>query len=164
MTEIEVSRTANEDMRKTNEDLRKNLHQRDRRCTRERRLNLPLRDRPKPFLQWMSLCHRTTSRPRLFLQEWKTLKIISRNSMPIWLFSEELFSARCSWAHSQVQPYSGSVGFPIVISPLLSSSPYYLENSSLSTRSSFQCCMTSSMWDKGRGSRWRITWTNSRHL
>jgi len=62
----------------------------------------------------MSLCHKTTSSPRLFSQVWKILKTISWHSMPIWLFSKErmLFSARCLWAHSQVQPYSGSVGFP----------------------------------------------------
>jgi len=70
MAEIEASRAANEELRKTDEDLRKNLQQCDRRSTRERGLSLPLRDRPKHFRKqsWMSLCPRTTSCPKLFSQ------------------------------------------------------------------------------------------------
>jgi len=51
MAEIDASRAANEELRKTNEDLCRNLQQRDRHSTRERGLNLPLRDPPKPFSQ-----------------------------------------------------------------------------------------------------------------
>jgi len=51
MVEIEVSRAANEELRKSNEDLRRNLHQRDRSSTRERGLNSSLRDSTKPFSQ-----------------------------------------------------------------------------------------------------------------
>ena len=51
MVEIDVSRANNEELRNTNEDLHKSLQQRDQRSTRERGLNIPLRARPKPFLQ-----------------------------------------------------------------------------------------------------------------
>jgi len=51
MTEIEASQVANKELCKSNKDLRRNLHQCDRRSTRERGLNLPLRDNPKPFSQ-----------------------------------------------------------------------------------------------------------------
>ena len=51
MAEIEASRVANEELHKSNEDLHKNVHQRDQRSTRERCLNFPLRDSPRPFLQ-----------------------------------------------------------------------------------------------------------------
>jgi len=51
MAEIEASWVANEELRKSNEDLCRNLYQCDRRSTRERGLNFPLRDSPKPFSQ-----------------------------------------------------------------------------------------------------------------
>ena len=155
MVEIEASRAANEELRKTNNDLRRNIQQHEQHSTREQGLNLPLRDCPKPFSQAImgELMPPHYITPKIVFTGWKTLRIISRHSMPRWLFMEEWmqFNARCSWAHSQVQPYSGSVGFLMATSPPLSSSPDYLENSSLSTRLSLQCCMTSSTWDKGRG-------------
>jgi len=56
MAKIEASRAAmeghvqaNEELCKTNEELRKSLHQRVQRSTRERSLNLPPRNSPKPF-------------------------------------------------------------------------------------------------------------------
>jgi len=51
MVEIEASRAANEELRKTNKDLCKNLQQHDRHSTRERGLNLPLRDCSNSFSQ-----------------------------------------------------------------------------------------------------------------
>ena len=51
MTKIEASQVANEELHKSNEDLRRNLHQRDRRSTTKRGLNLSLRNSPKPFSQ-----------------------------------------------------------------------------------------------------------------
>jgi len=56
MAEIEASRIimvehtqANEELRKTKEELRKNLHQQGWRPTRERSPDLSSRDNPKPF-------------------------------------------------------------------------------------------------------------------
>jgi len=49
MAEIEASQIAKEELCKSNEELHRNLYQRDQRSTRERGLNLPFRDSPKPF-------------------------------------------------------------------------------------------------------------------
>jgi len=58
MAEIEASRVGmlehaqtSEELRKTNEELQRNLQRRDPRSPRERSLNLPSMDCPKPFSQ-----------------------------------------------------------------------------------------------------------------
>jgi len=72
MVEIEASRKAMEEHAQTNEELEKSLHQRVRRSTRERYLNLPARDNPVPP-------HYITSKISFFT-EIKDPEIILRHS------------------------------------------------------------------------------------
>jgi len=84
MAEIEASRAANEELRKTDEDLRKNLQQCDRRSTRERGLSLPLRDRPKPFSQAImdEFVPPYYIMPKIVFTGVEDPELISRRSMP----------------------------------------------------------------------------------
>ena len=160
MAKIKASRIANKELHKSNENLRRNLHQRDRRSTRERGLNLPLRYSFEPFSQAII--------DELVPPHYITPKIASFTGREdsgnhLTAFNAQM-AVRCTWVLLQVQPYNGSVGFPTVISPLSLSSQYCLGNNSLSTRSSLLSCITFSIKDRGRKSRWRTTWIDSGHL
>jgi len=168
MEEIEASRRtmeenaqANEELCKTNEQLRRNMHRHERHNIWARSPDMFSRDDPKPFSQKII---EEPIPPHFIMPKITSFSSMQDPGSHLKAFRAQIIisgrtssNERCSWARSQEPFFNGSAGSPTTISPFFHSSLGYLKSNSQLIKSTPHGCQISLMSNKGKQNCLRIT-------